>query len=102
MKSRATPGVINRNGPDFEVSSYLASPCLPEEDDVLEFWKSNEATYPTLAKIASTYLAFPASSAAVERIFSIAGKIFRPERCSLSDKLFKDLMFVRCNENIQH
>lgn len=50
MKSRAIPGVIKRNGPDFEVSSYLASPCLPE--DVLEFWKSNGDTYPTLAKIA--------------------------------------------------
>ena len=98
MKSRATLGVIDRNGPDSEVNNYLSSPCLPEDSDALEFWKTNETTFPTLAKIASIYLALPASSSTVERIFSIAGKIFRPERCSLSDKLFKDLMFIRCNE----
>ena len=33
----------------------------------------------------------------VERLFSIAGKIFRPERCRLADKHFQQLMFLRCN-----
>ena len=33
----------------------------------------------------------------LERLFSIAGKIFRPERCNLTDSLFEQLMFIRYN-----
>ena len=55
------------------------------------------ATTPALA---FRYLAVPASSAHLDRIFSIAGKIFRPERCSLSDERFEQVMFVRINKDI--
>ena len=33
--------------------------------------------------------------------FSIAGKIFRPERCSLCDKNFETLMMIKCNSEIR-
>ena len=42
-------------------------------------------------------ITIPASSAAVERLFSIAGKIYRPDRCRLSDSRFEQLMFIRSN-----
>ena len=42
------------------------------------------------------YLAIPAMSAPVKRFCSISKKIFRLARCSLSDALFQNLMFVRC------
>ena len=80
------------------INEYLATACLKQEEDPLLFWKNNEDKYPTLAKLARTYLCIPASSAPVKRIFSIAGKIFRPERCRLKDDTFQQLMFVRCNE----
>ena len=83
----------------FEINNYLSHPCMPDDTNILLFWKDNEKKYPTLARLASIYLAILASSALVERIFSISGKIFRPERCSLSDSLFQNLMFIRCNEN---
>ena len=35
--------------------------------------------------------------APTERVFSIAGKIFRPERCRLSDAAFEKIMFIRAN-----
>ena len=46
------------------------------------------------------YLSVPASSAPVERLFSIAGKVFRPERCRLTDKNFETLMFIRSNFDV--
>ena len=46
---------------------------------------------------AMTTLGVPASSAPVERLFSIAGKVFKPDRCRLTDKTFETLMFIRCN-----
>lgn len=33
----------------------------------------------------------------VERLFSTAGKTFRPERCRLADGTFEKLMMVKCN-----
>ena len=38
-------------------------------------WKAKESTWPALSKMAKQYLAAPASSAGVERVFSAAGKM---------------------------
>ena len=50
--------------------------------DTMKYWDLNFKKFPTLSKLAQTYLALPASSAPVERLFSIAGKIFRRENIS--------------------
>ena len=55
---------------------------------------------PAMSKLAKRYLSVPASSGPVERLFSIAGKIFRPERCRLTDTVFENLMFIKCNSYI--
>lgn len=83
-----------------EVSSYLSAPLLDRTKDPLAYWTSNEAQYPHLARLAAKYLAVPASSAPVERLFSIGGMTFRPDRCRLSDKVFQELMFIRSNGHL--
>ena len=45
-------------------------------------------------------MTIPSTSAHVERLFSIAGKIFRCERWSLSDDHFEALMIIKCNNEI--
>lgn len=75
-----------------ELPVDLSKPCLTEDADPLVFWKENQSSFPNLAALACKYLAIPASSAPVERIFSIAGKSFPPERCCLNDKTFEELM----------
>ena len=62
----------------------------------------NSNKFLVLSKMAQIYLALPASSAPVERLFSIGGKIFRAERCTcmLSDKNFEMLMFLKCNSAV--
>ena len=54
--------------------------------NTLEYWKINELPFPTLAKVAIKYLAVPASSAPVDlkRLFSLAGKLLRPDHCRMS------------------
>lgn len=81
-----------------QVNQYFDSPCVVENSDPLLFWKDHQHQFPDLAKLSCRYLHVPASSAPVERLFSIAGKIFRPDRCLLKDELFEKLMFVRCNK----
>jgi hypothetical protein len=79
-----------------ELQKYIEEPCLDEKTCPLTYWKENQTVYPSLAEIATKVLGIPASSAAVERLFSIAGKVLRPERCCLSDSTFSKLMFVKC------
>ena len=92
----------DRRGSNFfkaEVTSYLSKPCLLE-DDPMVFWKDHATTYPTLAMLACSYLSVPASSGPVERLFSISGKFFRPERCRLRDAVFEKLMNIKCNGHL--
>jgi len=37
-----------------------------------------------------------------KRIFSIAGRMFKSDRCRLTDKRFEVLMFINCNEDFKH
>ena len=83
-----------------EPQEYLCDVCIPEDSDPLLWWQSQESNLPTLASLAQHYLAIPGSSAPVERLFSIAGKVFRPDRCRLVDSTFENLMFLRCNQHV--
>ena len=76
------------------MNDYLSKPSVPVDSNPLTFWKNHENTYHKLSLLAQKYLAIPASSAPVERLFSVAGKIYRPDRCNLSDKSFETLMFI--------
>ena len=76
MKDRSRTTQSHQVGLSFEIKEYFSLPCIPDDDDILGFWKSSRDKYRTLARLAATYLATPASSAPVERIFSIGGKIF--------------------------
>ena len=46
--------------------------------------------------MAQYHLNAPALSEPVERLFSVAGNVFRPERNRLSDELFETFMIIRC------
>ena len=80
-----------------EVAAYLNDSALPLDSCPLLFWKNNRSRFPQLARLARRYLVIPASSGPVERAFSSAGKIFRPERTRLTDNHFATLMFIKCN-----
>ena len=63
---------------------------LTEDELVTKyFWKNHQKIWPELASFAKMILTIPATSAPVERIFSVGGAILRPSRRRLLDKLFK-------------
>ena len=82
-----------------ELEANLAEPCSGKESNPMDFWKVNSARFPVLSKLASKYLKIPATSAPVEKLFSVAEKTFRPERCRLSNANFEKLMTIKCNSN---
>ena len=61
------------------------------------FWASPLAdNYPTMRHLARKYLSIPATSASVERLFSVAGAIIRARRSSLAATTVESLLL--CSE----
>jgi len=54
------------------------------EIDPLDFWAQHGSRFPIIARIAAVILAVPATSADVERLFSITGRILSKYRANLS------------------
>jgi len=46
-------------------------------------------------------LCVPATSAAVERVFSHGGLFVRPHRARLGPKVLSDLVFSKCNKHLK-
>ena len=77
---------------ETEVKDYLSTPCSSHGTNILQYWKKQQSTFPCLTKLALQYLADLASSAPVERLFSIGGKTCRPDHCKLTDQTFEHLI----------
>ena len=65
--------------------------------DLLEWWKANEKRFPILSKIARQYHAIPASSAPIERVFSISTRVVTASRTNLKPELIEKLMMLKVN-----
>ena len=58
-----------------QVDEYLIAKIVPMQTDPVNFWRKNQGKYPGLAKPAREVLVVPASSAPVERLFTIASRL---------------------------
>jgi len=65
-----------------------------EHSNPLNWWRVNQFRYPNLAVIARRVLAIPATSAPVERLFSVAGLTIANDRARLLPELAEDLIFI--------
>ena len=87
---------VNR---EEEVKRYMAI-SVPSEKyfqdyTTLDWWKDNNKGYGNLGLLVKKFLAIPASSAAVERIFSVAGNIIGSTRYVMNPKTLDSLTFMR-------
>jgi hypothetical protein len=87
---------------DLIIDKYLefSDTEVAENIDTLSFWKTFQSQLVDLANLAKQYLGVPASSAGVERMFSIAGHIFSVKRRRMGTQLFSELVFLKLNENL--
>ena len=92
-----------KDSKDILIDSYLYAlklnnNAVNKTSCALEFWKQNEQNFLPLAELAKKYLSVPASSACVERMFSIAGHIFSLKRRRLGVQVFSDIVWLKLNE----
>ena len=64
------------------------------DSNPLVWWKTYAATFPYLAQVARRYLAMPATSAPVERLFSVAGQVVTATRNRLHPETVTLLVFL--------
>ena len=67
---------------------------LASNAPILTWWKEHAARFPYLSQLARRYLAMPATSASVERLFSVAGQIVTAKRASLHPDTVTLLVFL--------
>ena len=78
-----------------ELERYRNIADPPEAQDPLDWWIANQENYPVLKHLAFTLLAAPASTAADERLFSIAGNVVDEERPHTKQPLAESTQCLR-------
>ncbi|KAM1883871.1 hypothetical protein ACFX13_005180 [Malus domestica] len=88
-----------------EVDMYFNDPhqsLTYEGFNILDWWKVNIGTYPTLSKVAKDIFALPSSTVASENAFSLGGRVVDPFRASLTPRTVEALVctsdWLRGNE----
>ena len=60
-----------------EVQNYFDEKLLDPSSDPLLYWRKKAIEFPILSQLVQRYLAFPASSGGIERVFSVSGSLER-------------------------
>ncbi|XDV26736.1 hypothetical protein PO909_030371 [Leuciscus waleckii] len=90
-------------GEDYRESSrdeweqFLMEPCIPPDEDPMNWWQDNTKRFKKLGRLAHRYLCVPATSVPAERVFSAAGLIVNRLRCRLSPEHVDMLVFLNKN-----
>ncbi len=82
-----------------EVDQYLLVPQLSEgmAFDLLAWWKKHSTMWPNLSKMARQSLALPATSAAVERLFSNGGQMHINLRKNTKEETLNMMLYINKN-----
>ena len=86
---------------DQEVDTYRTMAGLQFNEgnldvkaNILMWWKQHAVRFPYLSRLARRYLAMPATSASVERLFSVAGQVVTAKRARLDPSTVTLLVFL--------
>lgn len=74
--SPSTESQQQRSALTKQVDEYIETDTAPIAQNPAKYWQDNQNKYPLLSRLAKDVLGVPSSSAPVERLFSIAGKVY--------------------------
>lgn len=100
LQKHNLPSRRSQNGIDFELSRFAN--IKVQEPDVLSFRRDEEPNYPTMAAIANVLLSKPATSAASENAFSVAGALISRRRSSIDPLRARKMLFIHDNYDLLH
>jgi hypothetical protein len=87
--------------PSASIKDEMTRYCDQESNDSMLLVKtSSSSTFNALHRLAIKYLCIPATSSAVERVFSQSGFLFRPHRCRMARKTLQQLTLLKCNQDL--
>ena len=99
------PTTRSQRSPSSEIEDYLCEePVIRGQKlNPLEYWKVKECQGELrgLCRLAKRVFCATPTTAAVERIFSIAGFVISSRRTSLSDEMFEFLLFNHLNSDLR-
>ena len=81
-----------------DIECYFIEPFVrgvDDEDFVLKWWQQNAGTYHRMAYVARQFLAIPASSVGVERLFSSGRDTLQLRRLSMKALTMRKLMMLK-------
>ncbi|RKF79607.1 hypothetical protein GcM3_054035, partial [Golovinomyces cichoracearum] len=78
-----------------EYNIYLQEALIAGTADPLLYWKNNSSRLPILAILARRVLAIPATSASIERAFSVSNNIITRNRTRLLPNTVKKLILLK-------
>ena len=78
-----------------ELEIYFALPDATLDVDPLLWWPKHEKLLPSMSRMARQFLGVPASSAAVERLFSGVGQDFAKQRQAMSEQTLEEITWAR-------
>jgi hypothetical protein len=90
--------MASKRSADAELAPYRTIAPSDIKVNPLTKWAQLAATYKKHAVLARRFLAIPATSASVERVFSTGGRVIEKRRASLKPKTAKAIVFI--HENI--
>ncbi|CAF2041010.1 unnamed protein product [Rotaria magnacalcarata] len=95
--------VPEKSTAEQELEKYLASTSILKaeaEDDILEYWKENQQSFPLITSNPRDILAIPAFNTSVERLFSSCKKNITDTPTKLGAEKLSKIMFLQKNMNI--
>jgi len=77
-----------------ELTRYLSLDHVALKEDPLEWWKHHQNTFPKLAEMAKKYLGCLATSAPIERLWSVAGRMMAKLRMSMKFETLQHILRI--------